>query len=180
MALGKLVTFFSKLRPAQAAPASIPLTGHSANLIKTQYAYTHPRSYASMGEYKAFSRLTSGAEGLAGTVSSLDPDADDQDDLWIMSTLPSKTKTKPERVRVTLNPKDQPAYYKPPPQARSELYLKDITHMLPISPRLAAVYTYALVFFFFSFELYCLRNDDIFLPHDHTSYKLSFMNIYLG
>ncbi|KAF9364972.1 hypothetical protein BGX34_011882 [Mortierella sp. NVP85] len=138
---GKLVTFFSKLRPAQAAPAGIPLTGHSANLIKTQYAYTHPRSYASMGEYKAFSRLTSGAEGLAGTVSSLDPDADDQDDLWIMSTIPSKTKTKPERVRVTLNPKDQPAYYKPPPQARSELYLKDITHMLPVSPRLAAVYT---------------------------------------
>lgn len=136
-------------------------------MIKSQYAPAHPRSYASMGEYKAFSRLTSGTEGLAGTVSSLDPDADDQDDLWTMSTISSKTKPKPERVRVTLNPKDQPAYFKPAPQARSELYLKDITHMLPISPRLAAIYTYAPcsaepchIFFFF-------------LPHDHTSYILS-------
>ncbi|KAG0246131.1 hypothetical protein BGX31_004320 [Mortierella sp. GBA43] len=136
---GKLVTFFSKLRTPHTAPSSVPLTGRST-LIKSQHPYAHPRTYASMGEYKAFSRLPTGAEGLAGTVSSLVQD-DDQDDLWTLSTMSTKTKPKPERVRVTLNPKDQSAYYKPPPQSRSALYLKDITHMLPVSPRLAAVYT---------------------------------------
>ncbi|KAI1310244.1 hypothetical protein EDD11_003860 [Mortierella claussenii] len=138
---GKLVTFFSKLRTPHAASSAIPITGRSSTLIKTTYAYTHPRTYASMGEYKAFSRLPSGAEGLAGTVSSIIADADDQDDLWPMPNLFAKAKPKQELVRVTRKPKDQPVYFKPQPQSRSTLYLKDITHLLPVSPRLAAVYT---------------------------------------
>ncbi|KAG0206690.1 hypothetical protein BGX28_001889 [Mortierella sp. GBA30] len=138
---GKLVTFFSKLRTPHASSSSIPMTGRNSTLIKSPYTYTHPRTYASMGEYKAFSRLPSGAEGLAGTVSSLVTDADDQDDLWPMSNLFSRTKPKQEVVRVARKPKDQPPYFKPLLQTRSTLYLKDITHLLPISPRLAAVYT---------------------------------------
>ncbi|KAG0052840.1 hypothetical protein BGZ83_002048 [Gryganskiella cystojenkinii] len=140
---GKLVAFFSKLRtPHAASSSSIPITGRSTTLIKSPYTYTHPRTYASMGEYKAFSRLPSGAEGLAGTVSSFVEDADDQDDLWPMPNLFSKTtKPKQELVRVTRKPKDQPVYFKPQPQSRSTLHLKDITHLLPVSPRLAAVYT---------------------------------------
>ncbi|KAF9960839.1 hypothetical protein BGZ70_008459 [Mortierella alpina] len=138
---GKLVTFFSKLRTPHASPSSIPLAGGNSSLIKSPYTYTHPRTFASMGEYKAFSRLPSGAEGLAGTVSSFVADADDQDDLWPMPNLFSKTKPKQELVRVTRKPKDQPVYFKPLPQTRSTLYLKDITHLLPVSPRLAAVYT---------------------------------------
>lgn len=94
-----------------------------------------------MGEYKAFSRLPSGAEGLAGAVSSFVEDADDQDDLWPMPNAFSKAKPKQELVRVTRKPKDQPVYFKPQPQSRSSLLLKDITHLLPVSPRLAAVYT---------------------------------------
>ncbi|KAF9963845.1 hypothetical protein BGZ65_010048 [Modicella reniformis] len=140
---GKLVTFFSKLRTPHAAPSTTPQMGRSNTLIKTPYSYTHPRTYASMGEYKAFSRLPSGTEGLAGTVSSLVSDTDDQDDLWPMTNLFSKTKTKAKQgpVRVARKPKDQPVYYKPQLQSRSTLYLKDITHLLPVSPRLAAVYT---------------------------------------
>lgn len=95
-----------------------------------------------MGEYKAFSRLPSGAEGLAGTVSSFVADTDDQDDLWLAPNLFSKNKQpKQELVRVTRKPKDQPVFFKPLPQSRSTLYLKDITYLLPVSPRLAAVYT---------------------------------------
>ncbi|KAF9993218.1 hypothetical protein BGZ79_002140, partial [Entomortierella chlamydospora] len=138
---GKLVTFFSKLRTPHATSSTIPVAGRSSTLIKTPYTYTHPRTYSSMGEYKAFSRLPSGADGLAGTVSSIVTDADDQDDLWPMPNLFSKAKPKQELVRVTRKPKDQPAFFKPQPQSRSTLYLKDITHLLPVSPRLAAVYT---------------------------------------
>ncbi|KAF9208986.1 hypothetical protein BGZ49_006843 [Haplosporangium sp. Z 27] len=136
---GKLVTFFSKLRAPHATTSSVPATGRSSTHIRTAYTYTHPRNYSSMGEYKAFSRLHSGAEGLAGTVSSIVTDADDQDDLWPMANL--FTKPKQELVRVTRKQKDQPAYFKQAPQSRSTLYLKDITHLLPVSPRLAAVYT---------------------------------------
>lgn len=140
--LGKLVTFFSKLRTPHASTSSLPVTGRSSTLIKTPYTYTHPRTYASMGEYKAFSRLPSGAEGLAGTVSSFVADTDDQDDLWLAPSLFSKNKQpKQELVRVTRKPKDQPVFFKPLPQSRSTLYLKDITYLLPVSPRLAAVYT---------------------------------------
>ncbi|KAG0369952.1 hypothetical protein BGX24_002226 [Mortierella sp. AD032] len=140
---GKLVTFFSKLRTPHASSSSLPATGRSSTLIKTPYTYTHPRTYASMGEYKAFSRLPSGAEGLAGTVSSFVADTDDQDDLWLAPNLFSKNKQpKQELVRVTRKPKDQqPVFFKPLPQSRSTLYLKDITDLLPVSPRLAAVYT---------------------------------------
>ncbi|KAF9900813.1 hypothetical protein EC991_006872 [Linnemannia zychae] len=140
---GKLVTFFSKLRTPHASSSSLPTSGRSSTLIKTPYTYTHPRTYASMGEYKAFSRLPSGAEGLAGTVSSFVADTDDQDDLWLAPNLFSKNKQpKQELVRVTRKPKDQqPVFFKPLPQSRSTLYLKDITHLLPVSPRLAAVYT---------------------------------------
>ncbi|KAG0355354.1 hypothetical protein BGZ54_001185 [Gamsiella multidivaricata] len=138
---GKLVTFFSKLRTPHATTTSISTTGRSNALLKAAYTYTHPRTYASMGEYKAFSRLPSGAEGLAGTVSSFVADADDQDDLWPMPNLFTKTKPKQELVRVTRKPKDQPVYFKAQPQSRSTLYLKDITHLLPVSPRLAAAYT---------------------------------------
>ncbi|KAG0259368.1 hypothetical protein BG011_002676 [Mortierella polycephala] len=138
---GVLVTFFSKLRTPHASSSSMPVAGRSSTLIKSPYTYTHPRTYASIGEYKAFSRLPSGSEGLAGTVSSFVEDADDQDDLWPMPNLFSKTKPKHELVRVTRKPKDQPVYFKPVPQSRSTLYLKDITHLLPASPRLAAVYT---------------------------------------
>ncbi|KAF9918612.1 hypothetical protein BX616_007350 [Lobosporangium transversale] len=138
---GKLVTFFSKLRTPHAASSSIPITGRSSTLIKTSYTYTHPRTYASMGEYKAFSRLPSSTEGLAGTVSRIVADTDDQDDLWPMPNLFAKPKPKHELVRVTRNAKDQPGYYKQQPQSRSTLYLKDITHLLPVSPRLAAAYT---------------------------------------
>ncbi|KAF9106969.1 hypothetical protein BGX29_007792 [Mortierella sp. GBA35] len=139
---GKLVTFFSKLRTPHATSSTLPVTGRSSTLIKTPYTYTHPRTFASMGEYKAFSRLPSGAEGLAGTVSSFVADTDDQDDLWPMPNLFSKNKQpKQELVRVTRKPKDQPVFFKPLPQSRSTLYLKDITYLLPVSPRLAAVYT---------------------------------------
>ncbi|KAG0336043.1 hypothetical protein BG004_008219 [Podila humilis] len=136
---GKLVTFFSKLRTPHASSSVIPVTGRT--LIKTPYTYTHPRTYASMGEYKAFSRLPSGAEGLAGTVSSFVADADDQDDLWPMPNLFSKPKAKQELVRVARKPKDQPTFFNQLPQSKSILYMKDITHLLPVSPRLAAVYT---------------------------------------
>ncbi|KAF9408259.1 hypothetical protein BGZ94_002379 [Podila epigama] len=136
---GKLVTFFSKLRTPHASSSIIPVTGRT--LIKTQYTYTHPRTYASMGEYKAFSRLPSGAEGLTGTVSSFVADADDQDDLWPMPNLFSKPKPKHELVRVARKPKDQPTFFNQPPQSKSILYMKDITHLLPVSPRLAAAYT---------------------------------------
>ena len=139
--IGKLVTFFSKLRTPHATSSSVPATGRNTTFIKTPYTYTHPRTYASMGEYKAFSRLPSGSEGLAGAVSSFVADADDQDDLWPMPNLFAKAKPKQELVRVTRKPKDQPVYFKPQPQSRSTLYLKDITHLLPISPRLAMVYT---------------------------------------
>ncbi|KAG0031300.1 hypothetical protein BGZ81_001456 [Podila clonocystis] len=136
---GKLVTFFSKLRTPHASSSVIPVTGRT--LIKTPYTYTHPRTYASMGEYKAFSRLPSEAEGLAGTVSSFVADTDDQDDLWPMPNLFSKPKAKHELVRVARKPKDRPAFFNQLPQTKSILYMKDITHLLPVSPRLASVYT---------------------------------------
>ncbi|KAH7031811.1 hypothetical protein BKA57DRAFT_478380 [Linnemannia elongata] len=84
---------------------------------------------------RAFSRLPSGAEGLAGTVSSFVADTDDQDDLWLAPSLFSKNK-QPKQELV-----HQPVFFKPLPQSRSTLYLKDITYLLPVSPRLAAVYT---------------------------------------
>ncbi|KAF9400714.1 hypothetical protein BGX21_003663, partial [Mortierella sp. AD011] len=157
---GKLVTFFSKLRTPHATSSTIPVAGRSSTLIKTPYTYTHPRTYSSMGEYKAFSRLPSGADSLAGTMSSIVTDADDQDDLWPMPNLFSKAKPKQELVRVTRKPKDQPAFFKPQPQSRSTLYLKDITHLLPVSPRLAAVYTYVV---------YDVQNAEWWLNGDSVS-----------
>ncbi|KAI8596525.1 hypothetical protein EDD21DRAFT_388013 [Dissophora ornata] len=136
---GKLVMFFSKLRTPHATSSGIPGTGRTSggSLIKTAYTYTHPRAYASMGDYKAFSRLPSRVDE---SESSIVTDTDDQDDLWPMNNF-KKNKSKQERVRVAWKPKDQPVYFKPQPQSRSTLYLKDITHLLPVSPRLAAVYT---------------------------------------
>ncbi|KAF9430665.1 hypothetical protein BGZ76_000763 [Entomortierella beljakovae] len=134
---GKLVTFFSKLRTPHATSSSVPVTGRSNTLIKSTYTYTHPRAYASMGDYKAFSRLPSSEVA----VSSIITDADDQDDLWSMANLFSKPKPKHELVRVARKQKDQPSYFKQQAQSGSTLYFKNITYLLPVSPRLAAVYT---------------------------------------
>ncbi|KAF9975128.1 hypothetical protein BGZ73_001343 [Actinomortierella ambigua] len=149
---GKLVAFFSKLRTPHSTSSRLTISsggvgGRSlgGSIVKSTANYVHPRTYDYMPQYKALSRLPTGTDSLAGTVSRFVADSEEMDDLWPMNNMYAKPKTNQELVRVSRkNPNDhhQSVYnYNKSLQSRSMLHFKDVTYLLPVSPRLAAVYT---------------------------------------
>ncbi|KAG9301687.1 hypothetical protein G9A89_016758 [Geosiphon pyriformis] len=136
---GQLVCFFSSLRTPDTTVPTTPAKANTTTTLRVMptYTYTHPRSYESLEQYRAISRLPRQIPRYSGDENSLSDGQDDEDDV-ITPLLYFRPKGGSRETS-----SDPSNLFQPIKLDRTGIivYIHDLSEWMPVSQKLALEYT---------------------------------------